>query len=468
MNPVFVVLALFALSVRADSCSGCYPGTSGPCISAVKVCYASFADGTCPPGTSSCGSSPTTTPPPVGPTVAPPSGDFPFMVYTNEWAQYRKSHAPWCAPYGYTPSHLTANLYTHVMYAFVRIDRATSTIKPVEYNAETLLIPQVIALKKTNPKLKVLVSVGGWGFSQSDGAFAPGSTFGDQDSKWIFPNVSSDASKRSTFVSSAIQFCQKWGFDGVDIDWEWPQNSKQKSDFTSLLRDLRAATSQHGLLLTTALRASPTAGFDNYELGKIHQYVDYVNLMTYDYHGGSFEKGIPTQVHTPVLDCANQTAHFDITGAVEHYLSQGVPAKKIVMGLATYGRTFRVADAHARVGATSLGAGVGGDCTMAPGTLAYYEIERALQNSAGSIIEDKTLIAAYATYNSGGQNNLVTFDTSNTHRLKMCWLRARGLGGVMAWDGESDDNQVLLRTIRSHIDSPQCQDFVMPSCPKVI
>eukprot|EP00475_Leptophrys_vorax_P010120 TRINITY_DN1679_c0_g1_i1.p1 TRINITY_DN1679_c0_g1~~TRINITY_DN1679_c0_g1_i1.p1 ORF type:complete len:488 (-),score=149.58 TRINITY_DN1679_c0_g1_i1:357-1820(-) len=449
----------------ADTYDQCYVKTRNQCPAATIDCTETPTTSPAP-STPVPSHTPTTAPPsPVPTSPAPPTSDFKYAVYTTEWAQYYKTRpTQWCVPYGNTPAHLTASLYTHVLYAFARIDRDTSTVMTVEYNAESVLIPQAVGLKKENPNLKVIVSIGGWSFSTSTGAFAPGSTYGDQDAKYIFPNVTLDATKRATFIASAVQFCEKWGFDGIDIDWEWPSNEQERTGFTTLLMDLRAATSAKGLLLTTALRGSPTAGFDNYELTKIHPYVDFINLMTYDYHGGAWETNVPVQVHTPILDCKNNT-NFDITGAVNHYLSQGVPASKINMGLATYGRTFKVGSATDSLGADSLGAGVIGACTLEVGLLAYFEIERALNNVFHE--EDKQLMAAYGTFKStstGPQYNVVTFDTANTHRLKMCWLRARGLGGVMIWDGESDDNQMLLSKIRSQIDDPQCSDFKMPSC----
>jgi len=273
--------------------------------------------------------------------------------------------------------------------------------------------------------------------------------------------ISADADKRSTFIDSAIEFCDTWGFDGIDIDWEWPNNTEQKTGFTTLLKELRNATSEKGYLLTTALRGSPTAGFDNYELNKIHNYVDFINLMTYDYHGGAWETNMPVQVHTPVLDCSNKT-HFDMTGAVDHYLSQGVPAKKLMIGLATYGRTFKVGSSSDGLGSPSMGPGTIGDCSQNSGVLTYFEIERALKSAI--VEETSQLMAAYGTFDVKGVHNLVTFDTANTHRLKLCWIRARGLGGVMTWDGESDDQQMLLKKIRGHIDTPDCSDFIMPQC----
>jgi len=464
-----VLSLLFAGAVYAvgSNCTNCWPRSGGPCHNpSNNVCYDTNMDGSCPTGTVACDQKPTTSPP----TVPPPSEEFPFVVYTTEWAQYyRDRSATWCIPFGNTPDHLTASRYTHVNYAFARIDKETSTVMTVEWNAESVLIPQAVALKKTNPMLKVLVSIGGWSFSTSTGAFAPGSTFGKQNSKQIFPDVCADPAKRSTFVNSAIDFCQKWGFDGIDIDWEWPNNTQQKTDFTSLMQELRTAVNANGYLLTTALRGSPTAGFDNYQLDKIHPLVDHINLMTYDYHGGAWENNVPTQVHTPVLDCSSPT-HFDMSGAVDHYLSQGVPAKKIMIGLATYGRTFQVASASSSLGAQSMGPGIIGDCSQNTGILTYFEIERAL--TGHTMVEDtKELIAAYGTFTStstGVMHNLVTFDTALTHRLKMCWIRAKGLGGVMTWDGESDDNQYLLTKIRSQIDSPQCSDFVMPQCNSTI
>ena len=127
-----------------------------------------------------------------------------------------------------------------------------------------------------------------------------------------------------------------------------------------------------------------------------------VYCCSYDFHGGSFEKDGPLNVHTPIVDCNTGTsARFDIETAVQHYLNSGVPGAKLTLGLATYGRTWTVSNAaSAAINSADnvRGSGPAGECTIEPGVLAYYEIAAAAQN----VQRDGTKMAAYASYGSDG------------------------------------------------------------------
>ncbi|KAL4423689.1 hypothetical protein ABPG75_000990 [Micractinium tetrahymenae] len=218
----------------------------------------------------------------------------------------------------------------------------------VEQN-EPQLIAQLQALKSRNPALKTLISIGGWSFSRGDQVFT------GTGSEKILPAVVGDAGRRGTFVRSAIQYAKQYGFDGIDIDWEFPnwEDSApgEVADFTVLMRELRAAASAEGLLLTAALRASPTPG-KHADVKAIADLVDWINLMTYDYHG-NFDVPRIKKVNSnaPIKDCHAVDANWDIEGALDAYEKAGVPMFKIVMGLATYGELKACAHAGAAAAA---------------------------------------------------------------------------------------------------------------------
>jgi chitinase len=166
--------------------------------------------------------------------------------------------------------------------------------------------------------------------------------------------------------------------------------------------------------------------------------------------------------HTPVLSCVNPLKKgWDIAGALDAYEAQGAPMSKIVFGLATHGRGFRFSgdDTAAGVG-TALDPAEGeplrGECTQTNYTLAWYEVKKV----ADLIIIDPVQMAAYGVTTSG---HWVGFDTVDTHRMKMCYARARGISGIMVWDADMDDQMELIRSINENM-ADECKDFSMPKC----
>ncbi|KAK9861106.1 hypothetical protein WJX84_003435 [Apatococcus fuscideae] len=118
-----------------------------------------------------------------------------------------------CKPYAQTPSHLDPSLYTHILYAFAKVDGSNYTVVPVEHD-EDQLVKELQALKSCNSSLKTLISIGGWSFSRASEVF-PG-----LNTNIIFPTLANSSSLRATFVSSAVAYAISHGFDGVDLDYE--------------------------------------------------------------------------------------------------------------------------------------------------------------------------------------------------------------------------------------------------------
>ena len=146
------------------------------------------------------------------------------VAYFTDWAQYRAGSCK------FTPQNIQPQYFTHINYAFAKID-SNNQVQSVEWNdaGSGGMYEQVNALKTQYPNLKTLISIGGWTLSDA------------------FPRMASTAASRATFIQSAMKYSRTNGFDGIDIDWEYPGfaehsgSSADKVNFTSLLREFRTS-----------------------------------------------------------------------------------------------------------------------------------------------------------------------------------------------------------------------------------
>lgn len=220
----------------------------------------------------------------------------------------------------YNVADIPAGQLSHVIYAFADVTAAGDCVS-ISPDDDKVNFPQLLQLKRQQKTLQILISVGGASHSTN------------------FAAVAATAAKREHFVQSCIQFMTQNGFDGVDIDWEFP-GSKDSKHFTALLEELRrkldAQGAAHGrhYLLTIAAPAGP-AHFANIELSLIHPFLDWINLMSYDFHTASSPV---TNFDAPLFAASDSPTAADdhalnVDAAVKSYLAAGVPADKIVLGL---------------------------------------------------------------------------------------------------------------------------------------
>ena len=223
-----------------------------------------------------------------------------------------------------------------------------------------------------------------------------------------------------------------WGFDGIDIDWEYPADATQAQNFVLLLQAVRSAldsysaqyASGYHFLLTIASPAGPT-NYNQLQLGTMAGILDYFNLMAYDY-AGSWDT---TSGHQANLynNPSNPTAtKFHTDDAVKAYIAAGVPASKIILGMPIYGRSF---EATAGIGQTYSGVGSG---SWENGVWDY----KALPKSGATVITDSTAGATYS-YDSSAKE-LISYDTPAMVQTKVSYLKSKGLGGSMFWEASAD------------------------------
>ena len=189
--------------------------------------------------------------------------------YYESWSNVRKCQ-------NVAPEDLNLNGFTHINFAFAFFDPSTYQITPMDANGASLY-SRFTGLKSKASGLQTWISVGGWSFTD------PGS------SQKAFSNMASSQGSRATFIQGLIKFMSTYGFDGADLDWEYPGADdrggvkEDTANYVSLAQELKAAFgSRYGLSMTL-----PTSYWylQHFDLQGIQQHVDWFNLMAYDLHG---------------------------------------------------------------------------------------------------------------------------------------------------------------------------------------
>lgn len=222
------------------------------------------------------------------------------------------------------------------------------------------------------------------------------------------------------------------GFDGIDIDWEYPgapDRGGVKADtanYVELLKILRSTFSASGGDYGISFTAPSSYWYLRwFDLPGMIKYVDWINLMTYDLHGvwdANNPIGSIVQGHTNLTE---------IKAATELFWRVNVPPSKISMGIGFYGRSFTLSNSGcATPGCGFKGASNAGPCSAAGGILAYYEIMSVLQKNTITPTWDKTAAVKYFTFSS---DQWISYDDSDTLKQKVDWANSVGLSGVLIW-----------------------------------
>jgi chitinase len=240
-----------------------------------------------------------------------------------------------------------------------------------------------------------------------------------------------------------VQLITDWGFDGLDVDWEYPQESQQANDYVLLLKACREKlddyAAQHSnnyhFLLTVAAPAGP-ARYSVMDLEGMDPYVDQWHLMAYDY-AGSWDMTTGHQSSLFVNPDNLEATKFNTQTAVDDYIKRGIDPSKIVIGIPLYGRAFENTDGLGRsFGGIPSGEGI------YEGTYLYKDLPRP---NAQEILDD----VAMAVYSyDPNTKELITYDTVQTAQAKTRWMMDRELGGMVFWEAAGDKvgEKSLIRT----------------------
>lgn len=373
---------------------------------------------------------PVPTPLSIAPSVAPPSPP-PLLTQPS----YASSPAPMHSSNGikgaYWPSWLGESLppvriptsyFTHIFYAFVQLDATTYQLS-VTRSDEQWMGNFTATLHIKNPSAKAFLSIGGGGSNTS-----------------TFSNMVGDPDKRAAFITSTIDVARKYGFDGLDLDWEFPTTPQDMSNLAILYSEWHLSlkkeahfSGQVKLLLSSAVYFASSfflgPVFRSYPAHAIKKYVDFVSPMCFDYHG-SWDTSV-TGAHALLF---NKTSNVSTSFGISSWIEAGVPPEKIVMGLPQYGRTWKLKDPNKHgIGEPAVGTGPGN------GLMLYTSIvDFNSQNNATEVYDEATV----STYSYSG-TNWIGYDGLNSTETKVRFAKQHGLGGYFFWALGGDKNWTL-------------------------
>jgi chitinase len=317
---------------------------------------------------------------------------------------------------------IAAEKLTHIIFSFCHLNGNTLH---VDDSKDATTIANLVGLKKRNPDLKVLLSLGGWGGCAS------------------CSEVFSTAKGRTEFANSVLALNKFFVSDGIDLDWEYPGiegypghqfKPEDVQNFTALLQVLRKVLGENYEISFAA------GGFQKFldqsvSWKDVMANVDRVNLMTYDLVNGY---STTTGHHTALLSTSEQRESTD--NAVKYLLKLGIPANKLVIGAAFYGRMWENVppDNHGLYQSGKFKQGIN-----------YKKLKRTLSNENGfKTYWDDIAKAPYA-YNSV-EKLFITFDDKRSMELKTKYVIDQRLNGIMFWELTNDSNEDgLLDTIYS-------------------
>ena len=304
---------------------------------------------------------------------------------------------------------------------------------------------QLRLLKQAHPQLRTLISVGGWTWSSG------------------FSDAVLTAQSRATLAQSIVDFVVEHGFDGADIDWEYPvggglasnvTRAVDRANYPLFLAELRARFTARSIstgqsyLLTIAAPAAP-AVIANFDLPAIHPHLDWINVMTYDFHGpwGDPVTGLNSPLHADPSDPSPepQRSTWTVAAAMQAYLAAGVPVDKLQLGVAFYGRGF------------------GGVQSTTDGLYAPYAGPSSPGTWENGVYDHDDLAARYVGSNGWARHwndaarvpwlfhptsrVFISYDDPRSVAEKVWFARQHALGGVFFWELSGDRQGALLAPI---------------------
>ena len=393
--------------------------------------------------------------------------------YFTEWSIYDRQ---------FSVDMIPAKQLTHILYAFTLPNPSQADYNllasnykypPKPYHPEIaegtmvfqdeyavgINIPKLKQLKTQYPNLKVLISIGGWSFS------------------WIFSKIFANSTTRTNLVRSSVKYVIDNGFDGLDIDWEYPGKKgmgynyvdeiNDTPNFITFLKELRAeldskSPNKH-LEITAAMGTNPDV-IKNY-LGT-EPYFDYINIMAYDYAGDWGDGGHLAALYDNPGKTEN--SQFNVNSAVINTQNIGFKPSKIILGCPMYGRGWSkivpTDPANPIFGKNVSGPAISYSGSAGEPGMTSFRHLRNVVNQKGLVRYYDNIAKAVYIHNSN-TGETWTYEDDQTIKNKAHYVLDNKLGGIMVWelsDDTRDGSQNILNAAVNVLNLSQPTDPTPP------
>lgn len=387
-------------------------------------------------------------------TTAVPGSDYTLVSYYMAWSVYERE---------YDPEDVDVSRMTHINYAFADLCWKKSGSGGAECQNEDIPLQQdyvfdgeIIvgdtevdldnfakfrAIRDEHPTLKLMASVGGWSWSKN------------------FSNMAADEITRRTFANSVVKFLREYQLDGIDIDWEYPveggeeSNSRRpedKQNFTLMMSAVRealdAAGSEDGKYYLLSMASGQGDNFViNADFANSAAYLDYINIMTYDY-GGSWQTmanhNAPLYYDKKLP--GSSAPRNNVQGGLLGHLNGGVPNYKLVVGIPFYGKGWEGCPANGEYqtctkSSTSFG-------SWETGIFDYSDLDRNYVNKNGYVRYWNDAAKVAYLYNPEKQI-FITYNDENTMLYTASLVKSLDIAGTMNWDISGDRDNKLVKVL---------------------
>eukprot|EP01133_Synstelium_polycarpum_P015008 gene15008-17749_t len=373
-----------------------------------------------------------------------PSPNYRIVGYYTDWDMYERD---------YLPANIPITMANEIHYAFINFDTA-GNLDLYDTNSDPQQLPRLSVLRQQFPYLNIYLSIGGWTLSDD------------------FSTVAASESATQNFATQCAQALIQTGFNGIDIDWEYPVvregNPDDAKDFPNFLTAIRTAldaaaeeqSKATGTPVTYYLSIAGPAGIDKIDAvlatnpngwTQVQEACHYVNIMAYDFHGSwdtisDFMAPLDISPNDPYINNAT-LGKYDTVDAVNMYLKLGFTKNQLTVGIPIYGRSSYVSTMGSTFGLWQPITGCPPGEFDATGLFDY----RCIINNEcyGTGLPAGTTIVQpannpNANYAQGpigysaADNFFISFDDAQSVAIKAKYIAQQGLGGAMFWTFSGD------------------------------